>query len=69
MIGFDRVVQYTYAHHQYYMRERESLPEPLHVLITGGAGTSKSHLILVIKEHIERSLRSQNACMLVGPTR
>ena len=66
MIGFDRVVQYTYAHHQYY---RESLPEPLHVLITVGAGTSKSHLILVIKEHIERSLRSQNACMLVGSTR
>ena len=39
--AFDRVVQYTRARHQYYMRERESLPEPLHVFITGGAGTGK----------------------------
>ena len=39
------------------------------MFITGGAGTGKSHLVSVIKEHIERShTGSQNACMLVAPT-
>ena len=67
--AFDHVVQYTRACHQYYMKERESLPEPLHVFITGGAGTGKSHFISVIKEHIEQShTGSQNACMLVALT-
>ena len=55
--------------HQYFMGEGNSLPETLYLFITGGAGTSKSHLISVIKEHIERShTGSQNACMLVTPT-
>ena len=67
--SFDQVVQYTRARHQYFMRERESLPELLHVFITGGAGTGKTHLIAVIKEHIERTHTGcQNACMLVAPT-
>ena len=38
--AFDRVIQYSWARHQYYMRERELLPEPLHLFITGGAGTA-----------------------------
>ena len=42
--AFDRVVQYTCARHQYYMRERESLPEPLHVFITGGYCSVKATL-------------------------
>ena len=51
------------------MRERETLPEPLYLFITGGAGTGKSHIISVIKEHIERALTgSQIACLLMGPT-
>ena len=46
-----------------------TLPEPLHMFITGGAGTSKSHLISVIKKHNERyHTGSQNAYMLVVPT-
>ena len=40
------------------MRERESLPELLHVFITGGAGTGKR------RSHTG----CQNACMLVAPT-
>ena len=45
---FDRVIQYSCARHQYHMRKRESLPETLHMFITFGAGTGKSHLISVI---------------------
>ena len=67
--AFDRVVHYTRARHQYFMRDRESLSEPLHAFITGGASTGKSHLTAVIKEHIESThTGSQNACMLVAPT-
>ena len=68
-VAFDHVVQCNRARHQYFMRERDTLPEPLHLFITGGAGTGKSHTISVIKEHIERAhIGSQNACMLMGPT-
>jgi len=68
-VAFDHVVQYTRARHQYFMRETDTLPEPLHLFITGGAGTGKSHVISVIKEHIERAhTGSQNACMLMAPT-
>ena len=67
--AFDQIVQWTRERHQYFMGESNSLPEPLHLFITGRAGTGKSHLISVIKEHIERShTGSQNARMLVAPT-
>ena len=67
--AFDQIVLWTSERHQYFMGESNSLPEPLHLFITGGAGTGKSHLISIIKEHIERShTGSQNACMLVAPT-
>ena len=46
--AFDQIVRWTREHHQYFMGESNSLPEPLYLLITGGAGTSKSHLISVI---------------------
>ena len=68
-VAFDSVVQYTRAQHQYFMEERDTLPEPLHLFVTVGAGTCKSHVIGVIKEHIERAQSgSQNACMLMAPT-
>ena len=52
-----------------FMGECNTLPEPLHLFITGGACAGKSHLISVIKEHIEQShSECQNACMLVVPT-
>ena len=47
------VIQYTRARHQFFMREQDTLPNPLHLFLTGGVGTGKSHVISVIKEHIE----------------
>ena len=39
------------------------------MFITGGSGTGKSHVISVIKEHIEQAhTGSQNSCILTGPT-
>ena len=67
--AFDQIIQWTRECHQYFMGESNSLPEPFYLFITGEAGTGKSHLISVIKKHIERShTGSQNACMLVAPT-
>ena len=39
------VVEYTRAVLEYWMGNRESMPNPLCVFITGGAGTCKSHVI------------------------
>lgn len=64
--ALEHVVQFTCARHQYFMGEQDTLPEPLYLFLTGGAGTGKSHVISVIKEHIERAhMESQNSCMLV----
>jgi len=44
-------------------------PSPLRLFITGGAETGKSHVISVIREHIERThTGSGNACVLAAPT-
>ena len=45
------------------------MPNPLRIIITGGAGTGKSHVISVIKEHLERAhIGDGNACVLMAPT-
>ena len=39
------------------------------MFITGCAGTGKSHVISVIKEHLERAhIGAENACVLMAPT-
>ena len=37
-VAFDSVMQYTRARHHYFMEERDTLPEPLHLFVTSGAG-------------------------------
>ena len=37
--AFDQIVWWTCERHQYFMGESNSFPEPLHLFITGGAGT------------------------------
>uniref|UniRef100_A0A1X7T5X1 ATP-dependent DNA helicase n=1 Tax=Amphimedon queenslandica TaxID=400682 RepID=A0A1X7T5X1_AMPQE len=45
------------------------MPSPFRMFITGGDGTGKSHVISVIKEHLERAhIGAGNACVLMAPT-
>ena len=45
------------------------MPSPFRMFITGGAGTGKSHMMSVIKEHLERAdIGAANACILMAPT-
>ena len=45
------------------------MPSHVRMFITGGAGTGKSLVISVIKEHLERShIGAGKACVLMAPT-
>uniref|UniRef100_A0A1X7VIB7 ATP-dependent DNA helicase n=1 Tax=Amphimedon queenslandica TaxID=400682 RepID=A0A1X7VIB7_AMPQE len=51
------------------MRTRESMPSPFRMFITGGVGTGKSHVISVVKEHVERAhIGAGNTFVLMSPT-
>uniref|UniRef100_A0A1X7V0J6 DNA helicase n=1 Tax=Amphimedon queenslandica TaxID=400682 RepID=A0A1X7V0J6_AMPQE len=51
------------------MRTKESMPSPFHMFITGGSGTGKSHVVSVVKKHLERAhIGAGNACVLMAPT-
>ena len=63
---YEKIVEYTRAVLEYRMGKRESMPNPLRIFIIGGAGTGKSHVISVIKEHLERAhISDWNACILM----
>ena len=47
-VPYEKIVEYTRAVLEYRMGNRESMPNPLRIFITGGAGTGKSHVISVI---------------------
>ena len=69
--AFDIVVMYTTELHNYHMGKKSSPPQPFHLLITGGAGTGKSHVIHAIREHVERSVQGSkdvHGCMVMAPT-
>ena len=67
--AYRAVVEFTRLLHGYQMGTLDTLPRPLRLFITGGAGTGKSHVISVIREHLERThLGAGSRCILMAPT-
>ena len=68
-VPYEKIVEYTITVLEYRMGNRESMPNPLRIFITGGASTGKNHVISVVKEHLERAhIGDENACILMAPT-
>ena len=68
-VPYEKILEYSRGVHDFQMKIRESMPSPFRMFITGGAGTGKSHVISVIKEHLERAhIGAGNACVLMAPT-
>uniref|UniRef100_A0A1X7US12 ATP-dependent DNA helicase n=1 Tax=Amphimedon queenslandica TaxID=400682 RepID=A0A1X7US12_AMPQE len=68
-VPYEKVLEYSRAVHDFQMRTRQSMPSHFRMFITGGAGTGKSHVISVIKKHLERAhIGAGNACVLLAPT-
>ena len=68
-VPYEKILEYSRGVHDFHMKIRESMRSPFRMFITGGAGTGKSHVISVIKEHLERAhIGAGNACVLMAPT-
>uniref|UniRef100_A0A1X7VRI2 ATP-dependent DNA helicase n=1 Tax=Amphimedon queenslandica TaxID=400682 RepID=A0A1X7VRI2_AMPQE len=68
-VPYEKVLEYLRAVHDFQLRSRESMPSPFCMFITGGAETGKSHVISVIKEHLDKAhIGAGHACVLMAPT-